>query len=79
MPKFKHQTTIVHMNISEKDYMANANAVLKDIEERIEKLQEEKHDLLNAMHIAELYYKNAQSKPHKPSQKELEDLFGDGQ
>jgi hypothetical protein len=75
MPKIK----IEHMSIVEEEYTKNANALLKKIDDRIKKLQQKKRDLLNTMHIAAIYFKNQKEKSHKPSQEELEDLFGDGQ
>jgi hypothetical protein len=75
----KNPTKIIHLSVKEEDYMKSANATLNNLEEKIKRLEEEKHQLLHTIYIAKLYYKNKKENLHKPSKLELEDLFGDGQ
>jgi hypothetical protein len=73
--KGTNSVNITYMSIPEYVFMEKANEQLQNIDTKIKELNDERHELLNLIHIAKTYYKYKDEKPHQPTPEELDDFY----
>jgi carbonic anhydrase len=70
-----NKTNILYMSITEREIMNKAGEQLEIINNKMKQLSDERHELLNLIHIARTYYKYKGQRAHPPTPDELDDFY----